>query len=76
MQKEKILQMKCPEYIKDLCLKRAKAASRFMDYDYEIAQWLKNHNIEVEDYDICTGCESIVNPYPSSDRIIKAIEEA
>ena len=68
--------MRCPNYIKELCLKRAKAASKFMDYDYEIAQWLENHHIEVEDYDIHTGCESIVNPFPSSYRIIKAIEEA
>ena len=32
--------MKCPQYIKDLCMKRAKVASKFMNYDYEIAQWL------------------------------------
>lgn len=68
--------MKCPKYIKDLCYKRAKAASKFMDYDFEIYNWLEDHNIQVEDYDINTGCESIVNPYSSSDRIIKAIEEA
>lgn len=68
--------MKCPEYIKDLCYRRAKAASKFTDYDYKIYQWLKEHNIQVEDYDIQTGCESIVNPFPSSQRIIKAIEEA
>ena len=67
--------MKCPNYIRDLCYKRAKAASRFMDYDYKIAEWLEEHNVQVEGYDIHTGCESIVNPYSSSDRIIKAIED-
>ena len=66
--------MRCPQYIKDLCIRRAKAATKFMDYDYEIAEWLEKHNIEVEDFDIHTGCESICNPYPSSYRIIKAIE--
>ena len=67
--------MKCPNYIRDLCYKRAKAASRFIDYDYKIYEWLEDHNVEVEDFDILTGCESIVNPYASSDRIIKAIED-
>lgn len=67
--------MKCPNYIRDLCYKRAKAASRFIDYDYKIYEWLEDHNVQVEDFDILTGCESIVNPYASSDRIIKAIED-
>lgn len=66
--------MKCPNYIRDLCYKRAKAASKFMDYDYKIYEWLEDHNVQVEDFDILTGCESIVNSYASSDRIIKAIE--
>ena len=67
--------MKCPNYIRDLCYKRAKAASKFIDYDYKIYEWLEDHNVQVEDFDILTGCESIVNPYASSDRIIKAIED-
>lgn len=68
--------MKCPKYIKDLCYRRANAAGKFIGYDYKIYEWLEEHNIEVNSYDILTGCESIVNPYSSSDRIIKAIEEA
>lgn len=67
--------MKCPKYIKDLCYKRAIVAAKFTSYDYKIYQWLEEHNIQVEDYDILTGCESIVNPFLSSERIIKAIEE-
>lgn len=66
--------MKCPKYIKDLCYKRAKMADKFSQYDWEIADYLDKHNIEVEDYDINTGCESICNPYASSERIIQAIE--
>lgn len=69
--------MKCPKYIKDLCYKRAAAAARFIDYDCAIYEYLEKNNITgiVEDYDILTGCESICNPYTSSERIIKAIEE-
>ena len=67
--------MKCPNYIKDLCYRRAKAASKFIVYDYKIYEWLEDHNVQVEDFDILTGCESIENPYASSERIIKAIEE-
>ena len=67
--------MKCPKYIKDLCYKRAHAAAKFVNYDYKIYRWLEEHDIQVEDWDILTGCESIVNPFSSSERIIKAIEE-
>lgn len=66
--------MKCPKYIKELCMKRARAASKFLDYDWDIAQWLDDHNISVEECDIRTGCESLCNPFPSSRRIIEAIE--
>jgi hypothetical protein len=69
--------MKCPNYIRDLCYKRAKAAAKFMDYDCDIYEYLEKNNIThiVEDYDILTGCESICNPFPSADRIIQAIED-
>ena len=67
--------MKCPKYIRDLCLKRAKAAEKFCSYDWEITNYLDKHHIEVEEYDIHTGCESIVNPRASSYRIIQAIED-
>ena len=69
--------MKCPNYIRDLCYKRARAAAKFMDYDYAIYEYLEKNNIThiVEDYDILTGCESICNPFPSADRIIQAIED-
>ena len=40
-----------------------------------IQQWLDKHGIQVEEYDICGGCESYVNPLASSKRIIQAIEE-
>ena len=68
--------MKCPKYMSELCIKRAKAAEKFCAYDWEIAEFLDKHHIYVEDYDIHTGCESIVNPRASSNRIIEAIENA
>lgn len=68
--------MRCPEYIKALCYRRAKAAAKFLDYDCQIVEWLEKNGLihEVEDYDILTGCESICNPFASSDRIIDVIE--
>lgn len=68
--------MKCPKYIKEALIQRAKCAERFTELDYMISEWLDTHNIEVEEYDICGGCESYVNPFDSSRRIITAIEEA
>ena len=69
--------MKCPKYIRDLCYKRANAASKFLDYDCAIYEYLEKNDIThiVQDYDILTGCESICNPFASADRIIQAIEE-
>ena len=68
--------MSCPKYIRDLCYKRAKVAAKFLDYDCQIVEWLEKNGLinEVEDYDILTGCESICNPFASSDRIINVIE--
>lgn len=68
--------MKCPEYIRVALEQRAKAAAVVMDKDYIVCDWLEKHNIEVEDYDIRTGCEMYVNPYDSMHRILEAIKEA
>ena len=67
--------MKCPQYIKELLRKRAACAENFTNYDCQIADWLEKHGIEVETYDIGGGCESISNPWRSSNRILEAIEE-
>lgn len=55
-------------------MRRAKYASAFTDIDCTIREWLDKYGIEVEEYDICGGCDSYVNPYASSRRIIEAIE--
>jgi hypothetical protein len=70
--------MNCPKYIKKLLYKRAKAAANFTSYDVDIVEWLEKNNLidSVEEYDIATGCESICNPYASSERILQVIENA
>ena len=70
--------MKCPKYIQKALEKRANAACEFIKNDCIIVDWLKKNNLlgEVEDYDILTGCESIVNPGASSNRILRVIENA
>ena len=67
--------MKCPQYIKDLLRKRATCAENFTHYDVQIGKWLDEHGIPVENYDIGGGCESYCNPWESSNRVLKAIEE-
>ena len=54
--------MKCPQYIKDMLMSRAHHAERFTSLDVDIQEWLDKHGITVEEYDICGGCESYVNP--------------
>lgn len=67
--------MECPKYIREALLRRANHASAFLDLDWTIAEWLEKHGIDVNNEDIHGGCESYVNPYESSKRILKAIEE-
>lgn len=67
--------MECPKYIREALLRRANHASAFLDLDWMIAEWLEKNGVEVESEDIHGGCESYVNPYESSRRILKAIEE-
>ena len=51
------------------------SAERFSSLDWDVQEWLDKHGIEVEECDICGGCESYVNPRDSSKRIIQAIED-
>lgn len=65
--------MRCPKYIRDSLIKRAKCAMEFTAQDCIIRKFLERNNIKVEDYDISGGCESYVNPVDSSNRILEAI---
>ena len=58
--------MKCPQYIKDMLMSRAYHAERFTSLDVGIQEWLDKHSIEVDEYDICGGCEAYVNRLASS----------
>lgn len=66
--------MKCPKYIREALSKRAKCAALFMKWDCVICNFLEKYGIEVESYDVVTGCESYINPFASSNRILEAIE--
>ncbi len=68
--------MQCPKYIKKALKQRADCAYKFSELDAMIADWLEKHNLydQIQDYDICGGCESYVNPYDSAERILEVIE--
>ena len=67
--------MKCPKYIHKALIQRAKAAEKYLKCDYIVGKWLEKNGLidDVEEYDIYTGCESIINPFASSNRIYEAI---
>ena len=68
--------MKCPNYIKEALLHRARHAGFFLDCDYKIAEFLERNHIKVDSDDILGGAESYVNPFDSAQRIFDAIEAA
>lgn len=70
--------MKCPKYIKQMLIQRAACAEKFTELDIAIKKWLEKNDLLdlVEDYDICGGCESYVNPFASSARILEIIENS
>ena len=65
--------MKCPKYIEESLRKRARFAELFNVHDSTISHFVLENDIDAEDYDILGGCESIVNPYDSQQRVYKAI---
>ena len=65
--------MKVPKYIAEALEKRANFAYKFNHYDYIITQFIIKNRINAEEYDYCGGCESIVNPSTSSERVYQAI---
>lgn len=67
--------MKCPNYIKKAIIKRAKLADQFFDLDCIISEWIDKQGIEVDCADVHGGCESMVNPYDSAQRLLDAIEQ-
>lgn len=65
--------MKIPKYIDNYLDRRVKSAEQLMKYDWIITDWLDKYDIEVEDFDYCTGVEMYMNPVDSANRIRKAI---
>lgn len=65
--------MEVPKYIENALKKRAQAAFMYLENDFIIFQWCEKNDVPVEECDILTGCESIVNPADSAMRILNAI---
>lgn len=74
MVKGVIEDMKCPKYIEDALNKREKAAYMFNHYDWMVSNWCDKHNVPLETYDCYGGCESLVNPSHSTERVLEAIK--
>ena len=67
--------MKCPKYIKDKILLRARYAMRFTELDYGICSWMQANNIDSE-YSLPGYVESLCGGYSAAKEVIKEIEEA
>ena len=67
--------MKCPKYIKDKILLRAKYAIKFMELDNEIAEWMQFNNIDSE-YSLLGYVESLCGGYSAAKEVIREIGEA
>jgi hypothetical protein len=65
--------MKIPKRIENLIDKRTKLAQDLNSVDLELTNWIDKHNVEVESYDYCSGCEMYANPSASGERIKQAI---
>ena len=66
--------MDIPKYIEKLIEKRAGLAELLNCADCKLSEWLEKNGVEVEEYDIRSGCEMYVNPWDSADRIKKTIK--
>ena len=66
--------MKIPKRIEKMIDRRARIASDLNAIDSELAEWIEDNKIEVQEYDYCSGVEMYANPYASAERIKQAIE--
>ena len=67
--------MKCPKYIRDKIMKRAELAVKFMNVDYDIAEWITNQGINSE-YALPCYVEALCGGYQAAKDCLKDIEEA
>lgn len=67
--------MKCPKYIKDKILLRAKYAIKFMELDCDICNWMQANNIDSE-YSLPGYVESLCGGYSAAKETLKDIENA
>lgn len=65
--------MKCPKYIKDKILLRAKYAVKFLQLDYGICEWMQDNNIN-SDYALPGYVETLCGGYSAAKETIADIE--
>lgn len=67
--------MKCPKYMKEKILLRAKYAIRFMKLDCEICEWMQDNNINSE-YTLPGYVESLCGGYNAAKETLQDIENS
>lgn len=67
--------MKCPSYIKNKIIQRAKYAEKFLQLDGEIADWMTQQRIDSE-YSLSGYVEALCGTYSAAEECIKDIENA
>lgn len=65
--------MKIPSEIEELIQARVFYAIKLTITDNDLAEWIDNHNIEVETCDYGGGVEQYMNPIKCAERIRQAI---
>ena len=65
--------MKVPKYVEDIIWARCHTAERYIEKCAELNEFLHKYDIEIEDYDDATGCETLANPRDSAIRVLEAI---
>ena len=65
--------MKCPKYIKDKIIQRAKYADKFLQLDGEISEWMAQQGIDSE-YALSGYVEALCGTYLAAEECIKDIE--
>lgn len=66
--------MKCPKYIKDKIMRRARLAVKFMQVDHDIAEWIEKQGID-SDYSLPGYVEALCGGYQAAKDCLKDIEE-
>lgn len=67
--------MNCPKYIRDKIIRRAELAVKFMEVDYEIAEWIEKQGID-STFALPGHVEALCGGFQAAKDCLKDIEEA